>query len=382
MRAMSPVKSSVEVTLSPPGQVPIPPVLVLGIVEVDKGWIVLESPADAWREVELPPELYLHQAREVDLDSDDEVVDFVRKYGPPRHPRRYRLQDLPLTFTRHREPADDPFAHLPAMLAERRRFDHERRRRDPDGWRQLFGDVHVDEVRLYLTWIRNMTSLWRIVSGQRTVDQVRPEWLPCYLPAPYSREVALHNLVEALNPALAWHASRVELVEHRTARPRAWTTYRVMTMQLRNHIAENARYSTCANERCNRLFVRQDSPLSYLYKRLEHVRYCSWKCGDAQKQRDYRRYKVKERQLVAEIVATVAEGSDDQRLTWTADRSRVTIEIERLDLGGAYKRAVRDRRRRFGEKLRPAMSSAGWRAVSYGVANTFERAPTPPAVEP
>jgi len=81
--------------------------------------------------------------------------------------------------------------------------------------------------------------------------------------------------------------------------------------------------------------------------------------------------------LVAEIVSLIEAGQDDERLKWSADRSRVTVRTGRI-LPPAYKRTMEGRRQRFGDALREAMTLAGWRPVIGTSPNTWERVPTPP----
>lgn len=59
-------------------------------------------------------------------------------------------------------------------------------------------------------------------------------------------------------------------------------------LELHNHIAEEAVYRRCENDRCNRLFVRQKGRAEAGQHRREGVKYCSNYCARAVAQRKYR----------------------------------------------------------------------------------------------
>lgn len=67
--------------------------------------------------------------------------------------------------------------------------------------------------------------------------------------------------------------------------------YSIACLELFNHIAEGAGYTTCANEPCRRLFVRQEGRANEGQHRTTGVKYCSRDCARAQAQRNYRRRK-------------------------------------------------------------------------------------------
>jgi hypothetical protein len=59
-------------------------------------------------------------------------------------------------------------------------------------------------------------------------------------------------------------------------------------LELFNHIAEEATYRRCQNDRCNRLFVRQKGRAEAGQHRREGVKYCSNYCARVAAQRSYR----------------------------------------------------------------------------------------------
>jgi hypothetical protein len=80
-----------------------------------------------------------------------------------------------------------------------------------------------------------------------------------------------------------------------TRGPRRAPLYQSCALELYNHITEDARYRTCANETCERLFVRQSGRAEHGQYRTAGVRYCSDGCARAQAQRQYRRRKASKR---------------------------------------------------------------------------------------
>jgi hypothetical protein len=68
-------------------------------------------------------------------------------------------------------------------------------------------------------------------------------------------------------------------------------------LELFNHIAEGATYKECANERCQRPFVRQIGRSLYGQRRRTGVRFCSHSCARAKAQRGYQQRKREKSQL-------------------------------------------------------------------------------------
>lgn len=68
--------------------------------------------------------------------------------------------------------------------------------------------------------------------------------------------------------------------------------YQLCCLELFNHIIEEAPYRRCANEACERFFVRQRGRSVHGQHRTSGVKYCSAECARAQAQRAYRRRKA------------------------------------------------------------------------------------------
>ena len=80
--------------------------------------------------------------------------------------------------------------------------------------------------------------------------------------------------------------------------------------------------------------------------------------------------------LAAETVSRIEGGVHDERLKWSADRSRVTVVIGLVIPDSGPKQTVAARRKRFKKMLAEALVADGWREVTGTSPNTWERADT------
>ncbi len=105
-------------------------------------------------------------------------------------------------------------------------------------------------------------------------------------------------LSETLELGLSGFSPRVVTRDDlRPRRPRHWAEqfaasndlWAVCCLELFNHIAQQATYKVCANERCGRPFVHQHGRSEYGQRRRAGVRFCSNTCARAQAQRAYKR---------------------------------------------------------------------------------------------
>ena len=76
--------------------------------------------------------------------------------------------------------------------------------------------------------------------------------------------------------------------------------------------------------------------------------------------------------LAVEIVSLIEGGVDDERLKWSADRSRVTVVIGQVIPDSGPKQTVTARRKRFKKMLSEALVAGGWREVTGTSPNTWE----------
>jgi len=299
-------QSHLEVTAWPPVVVPLPTVPVFEVLSVSDPWIEIDYAGESWTDTRLPAELYLREAHDVDMRDVSALADFVGRYGSPGW---WPWRELPDSWSVSEQESDRArrarikrFGDLAKTIRARRYsyFD------SVDGL-NIANEIHVDEVRMYLALVRNLTLLWRWMCddiGERDVAQA---WSDSFVfTPPTTREKAGENLVDFVNSALARQTVRLELLDpHECGRrpsegygaPLLISTYEVMILQMYNHIVEQARYLVCANETCERLFVRQRSTDERTVSRPERVRFCSSECRAAQKQREYRRRKSQRRRV-------------------------------------------------------------------------------------
>jgi hypothetical protein len=111
--------------------------------------------------------------------------------------------------------------------------------------------------------------------------------------------------LETFHPEIViWHRPIADeedppLVDQPESGPRLqWPLpfYAIACLELYNHIAENAKYRRCANDRCGRLFVHQQGRAVHQQHRTEGVLYCTHACANAQAKRAQRqREKLKKK---------------------------------------------------------------------------------------
>jgi hypothetical protein len=154
----------------------------------------------------------------------------------------------------------------------------------------------LEEFRFAARVLRDLTSAWRVVSGQIEPDQIRWVWTP----APSHGE-ARALLRGFLSPLLRDLHPRLEVVdtvpEDQWAAPiiathpvkRSTSLFEACAAELYNHIVAQTVYKLCANETCGRLFVLQRGRAAHGQHRTTGVKYCSSNCARAQNQRKYRR---------------------------------------------------------------------------------------------
>lgn len=175
---------------------------------------------------------------------------------------------------------------LDSAVSQSLRFEDER------GSVELF-----DEVRLGLTWLRDLTRL-AVAYQESGLEELPSEWETSTfgIRKPGNPTQAAEALTSGLNAALKPFSAHLTIdtddKEPRPAFPGGIrpSLYSVLAAQMFNHLAEDAAFRVCQNEKCNRLFVRQiDGPSEYGQHRTEGVLYCSNRCARLQAQREYRR---------------------------------------------------------------------------------------------
>ncbi len=240
----------------------------------------------------VPPELYLRDARSLDLDDDQALLGFIREYG---------ITDLTVGIG-----GDVPYLRelstrysRPQLASWKGKF--------PDLLRA--GAIHLLYVRKFypqgggiceplatariaLRWIRDLTT---IVLELDDLDGGPSRWESTWVPRPESRTKALLVLEGGLEALLRPFSPRLRIVEESRGDVDTPIFHAplvsLLAMQLYNHLAEQAPFRTCANEQCGQRFVtHQGRAVHGQNKRAGGgVKYCSYTCSRAQATRNYRK---------------------------------------------------------------------------------------------
>jgi len=292
----------------PPAPILVPPVRVDEVDLTDEGF--LEFSSTAYRRAEslddapewvglrtVPEELYLRELVDLDLEDSRAIAEFTLRYG---RLGVYDWADLPVE--RRRWPAElravDALLkrHLrPGETLVDRRFSH------------------VEEVAVHARVVRDATRLWTAYREGRDLSGVVADWESILAPPTVaddlrhevqrhkvSPEESLARAVGDFFPLLFDAALRPYhvRVEARSQAAQAipfgfpqGNLFSALCLQLRNHMAENAKYRRCRNTTCGRLFVNKRSSRGAqpaAFKRRKGVEFCSDACMWAQNKRDRR----------------------------------------------------------------------------------------------
>jgi hypothetical protein len=243
-------------------------------------------------------EIYLELAT-VDLDDPDAIFSFVRDFGVlgVAYDRFRFFRDLP-GFTRYELP----------RLAES--WPRERYAQRIDDYLDLRGArvkstlvETLDEFRFGARCLQDLLTAARTATTETTPS--RSEWLSISSPAheewrldllesdvtlEFSDEANDIFLRSLLTAGLApFHPRLIYVNEQPGDIFENVPLYATCCLELFNHIAEHATYQRCANETCNRPFVRQRGRAEAGQHRSHGVRYCTSTCARSQAQRNYRR---------------------------------------------------------------------------------------------
>lgn len=189
-----------------------------------------------------------------------------------------------------------------------------------------YGLETLAEFQAAAGFLQDAVSLWRIAQGELDphgwtgqmiprldLDAIATDALaraPEGFDAAAARAIgvktaAMELVASLLEPGLGLFQPRLEIegaIDRHLWGPRDLTDnswfallplYSICCVELFNHISEAAQYRRCANERCQRLFVRQEGRATKGTRRSRGVLYCSAACAKAQTQREYRRRRAK-----------------------------------------------------------------------------------------
>ena len=282
----STMTKQLRITTWPGDPIPVPAVDHPGHVDRDGEWLrftgAIRSDADWERQARaLPEELYLREARELDLTDLDAVTDFVGKFGRVAAGRFD--EDLP-----HR----NWHAGLSRFSARRGRTYSPKRDRESSQW----GSCHLDEVILRLTILRALTDH---AVAYREGNYEREAWASTLETgkAPESDFEAWRLFTDFSNAALRRFHVRVSVetgerdYDLGIARP---TVYEACVLQLVNDLAsDELTWRHCGH--CDRGFYRQVGR-STVQSRTTGVMYCTPGCASAASVKAYRARKRAERE--------------------------------------------------------------------------------------
>jgi hypothetical protein len=273
-----------------------PPVLEAPRIALPRGGRRLHAEGDEAQDRWRVGELYLELA-ELDLADDNAIAAFVAKFGP-----------LGVAFRRFELVRELPglYEHIVPELAQS--WPYEDLGQTVDDYcmhRGQGGNSNLvetlDEFRFGARVLRDLNTAAQIA----TTDQ-RPD-------APAWQSIPSNVLTTFLDDLRDWGVEldvtdqAVEIMLQRVLsdgllpfHPRVGyggtprqaadlPLYAICCLEIFNHFVEHAEHRICANETCQRRFVRQQGRAEHGQHRRSGIKYCSMHCARAQAQRAHRR---------------------------------------------------------------------------------------------
>jgi hypothetical protein len=230
----------------------------------------------------------------VDLDDDDAILAFVNRHGALNFV--YPPWGGPVGFNGFTDHPHFRAVVQPMLENERKEALRDWIEIDENSAKSWFIMEPLAEFKWEAACLHDLVVAWRFVHEGEKPEELR-SWIWDGAPPehPYSdpstKEGAAHLVARGLDVGLAPFHPHVQVGKDPMPYHRTVGFYHVCCLELFNHIVESARYKTCANETCGRLFVRQEGRALHGQHRTRGVKYCSSSCARAQAQREYRRRK-------------------------------------------------------------------------------------------
>jgi hypothetical protein len=263
------------------------------------------------------PEELLPKLSEVDLESEESILAFVRSAGVLGAWREdFRIMDRSAAQL-GRSGTGRPLPFAPAPLKTRTGIDindlilirekHARGDQDEQG-------EFVDEFRVGAGGLLGLLEILRELEARPfSASDLARRW-PRYCPwePPEREDEAWEDLVNSINVGIESMSLGLGWVRHGevvtdeddgflpgppvvpvVSTPD--TLYGVCALELADHVLAGEPYRRCANETCGRLFTVQEGRSRYGGHRTDNLKYHTPACKDAQAAREYRRRKAVER---------------------------------------------------------------------------------------